>query len=211
MLRRLAQPTETNIERLHQGVDGQICSHARSTLVAQWILPEYSQREKYPNPSLTLLDLALPQMSGFEVLSWMQGEPPESMPSVVVLSYSRNEHDKWLARKFGASDYFIKSPNLDDTVTLIKNLLTLNWIPSPPGDGLPKQCWPSELTHQRKALNLRSRVSFEMFAAASNHQTPIIGVFCLCVEQSTARCDGGNTPRLTPSYPRAHFPVILSR
>jgi len=90
---------------------------------------QYSDRTRFPDPCLMLLDLSLPQVGGFEVLAWMQGEPPEIMPPVLVLSYSRFEQDKHLAHKFGAKGYHVKSPDLNETIALIRSLLTFNWLP----------------------------------------------------------------------------------
>ncbi len=92
-------------------------------------LGQYADRKRFPMPALMLLDLSLPVTNGFEVLTWMQGEPPDKMPPAVVLSYSRDEHDRRLAQKFGAKGYYVKSPSLDETVALVKSLLLLNWLP----------------------------------------------------------------------------------
>ncbi len=90
---------------------------------------DYADRIRFPKPLLILLDLSLPVMGGFEFLAWMQGEALEEMPPVVVLSYSRLEQDRKLAQKFGAKGYFVKSPNLEETVALVKSLLLLHWLP----------------------------------------------------------------------------------
>lgn len=45
---------------------------------------EYADKEKYPKPTLIVLDLSLPGMTGLEFLAWAKGEPPENIPSIVV-------------------------------------------------------------------------------------------------------------------------------
>lgn len=94
-------------------------------------LGDYGDRKRFPKPCLVLLDLSLPQVSGFEVLAWSQTQPSDRIPSIIVLSYSRLEHDRRLALQLGAKGYYVKSTDLDGTVALIKSLLVLNFLPTP--------------------------------------------------------------------------------
>src|SRR5207244_2179884 len=43
----------------------------------------YKDEKLYPKPSLIVLDLSLPGMSGLEFLTWAKCEPPESIPPIV--------------------------------------------------------------------------------------------------------------------------------
>jgi two-component system response regulator len=87
---------------------------------------DYANRKLFPKPCLLILDLKLPQMNGFELLTWMQGEDPGTMPAAIIYSSSNEEHDKRLAKKFGARDYFIKSPDLEETVMLLRKIFS--WL-----------------------------------------------------------------------------------
>jgi CheY-like chemotaxis protein len=69
------------------------------------------------------LDLSLPGMSGLEFLTWAKGEPPEKVPPIVVLSYSQLELNRHLTEKLGAKAYFVKSPDLQESITITKNLM----------------------------------------------------------------------------------------
>ena len=89
----------------------------------------YANRRQFPVPCLVLLDLSLPIVNGFDVLSWMRDEWCE-MPPVIVLSYSRQEHDRRRALQLGARGYYVKSPDLAGTVALVKSLLVLNFLPA---------------------------------------------------------------------------------
>ena len=84
---------------------------------------EYADEKQFPRPSLIVLDLSLPGMSGLEFLTWAKGEPPEKIPPIVVLTYSKLELNRQLSEKLGAKGYFVKSPNLEETVLMTKNLL----------------------------------------------------------------------------------------
>lgn len=88
----------------------------------------YEHEKQFPKPSLVVLDLNLPGMSGMEFLTWAQGEKPEKIPPIVVLSYSNLELDRQLAVKFGAQAYYVKSPKVEETVAMIRQLL-LNNLP----------------------------------------------------------------------------------
>ncbi len=69
---------------------------------------DYADRQKYPLPSLLLLDLKLPIKSGFEILEWIGKQPALRNLKVVVVSSSGQQLDIELARKMGAIDYVIK-------------------------------------------------------------------------------------------------------
>jgi len=97
---------------------------------------QYGNRNEFPFPTLILLDLTLPQMNGFDFLAWLHGETGK-MPPVAVLSYSRLESDKHLAKKLGAKEYCVKSADLNETVVMLKNLINAAWLSPPPeGTGL---------------------------------------------------------------------------
>ncbi len=59
-------------------------------------------------PDLVFLDLKLPNMNGFEVLSWIREHGHESRLDVAVLSGSDQAADLERARSLGASRYYVK-------------------------------------------------------------------------------------------------------
>src|SRR5690348_12344458 len=63
--------------------------YARDAIKYLARLGEYADTVKFPKPTLIVLDLSLPGMTGLEFLAWARGEPPESIPPIVVLSYSQ--------------------------------------------------------------------------------------------------------------------------
>lgn len=70
----------------------------------------YGDRQQYPVPSVLLLDLNLPLISGFEVLTWLRGQPDFQTLPVVVFSSSARKEDRQKAQELGADEYFEK-PN----------------------------------------------------------------------------------------------------
>src|ERR1700733_12556226 len=49
---------------------------------------KYADRTRFPMPMLVLLDLNMPRVNGFEVLSWVQKNATSAFPLVITLSYS---------------------------------------------------------------------------------------------------------------------------
>jgi DNA-binding response OmpR family regulator len=79
--------------------------------------------KKDQRPDLILLDLLLPGMSGYEVLSRIKKDPIlESIPVIILSNLGqREEIEKGL--KMGALDYLIKAHfTLDEIVAKIKNV-----------------------------------------------------------------------------------------
>jgi DNA-binding response OmpR family regulator len=68
----------------------------------------YHNRHLFPLPSLVLLDLNLPQISGFQVLGWMRQHPQFKTTTVVVFSSSDLSEDRVKAHALGADDYVAK-------------------------------------------------------------------------------------------------------
>ncbi len=76
-----------------------------------------------PLPALLILDLKMPRMSGFDVLSWLAlRQDLKQIPSIVLSSSSYPE-DVQKALQLGARDYHIKPLGLDDLVSLLRKIL----------------------------------------------------------------------------------------
>jgi CheY-like chemotaxis protein len=100
---------------------------------------EYADKTQFPKPTLIVLDLSLPGMSGFDFLSWAKGEPPGTIPPIVVLSYSKIELNRTLTARLGAKAYFVKSPNLQESSAMAKELLLFNTSLSSSAEPNPNQ------------------------------------------------------------------------
>jgi CheY-like chemotaxis protein len=69
----------------------------------------FADRQKYPLPDMVFLDLKMPGLNGFEVLSWVRQEGGLTVP-VAVLTSSPEEIDMRRARELGADCYLLKPP-----------------------------------------------------------------------------------------------------
>ena len=68
----------------------------------------YAARDQHPLPSLLLLDLNLPLLSGFEVLTWVRQQRSFQSLPVVVFSSSTRLEDQKKAMDLGANSYLQK-------------------------------------------------------------------------------------------------------
>jgi CheY-like chemotaxis protein len=87
----------------------------------------YANRATHPLPSLVLLDLKMPRMSGFDVLAWLATRPDLKDLPAIVLSSSSDDSDILKARQMGARDYFVKPNDLSRFVKIIQTLST-RWL-----------------------------------------------------------------------------------
>jgi len=75
---------------------------------------KFKQGHQSHVPGMVLLDLNLPYVSGFEVLTWMRSQPRFHSTVVIPLSSSGLAEDIERARKQGADDYLVKPAALED-------------------------------------------------------------------------------------------------
>src|SRR5580692_2161995 len=69
---------------------------------------DYADRNRFPLPSLTLLDLKLPRLTGLEVLKWVRQQDELKSLIVIILSSSHQASDIAKAYELGANAYLIK-------------------------------------------------------------------------------------------------------
>lgn len=79
---------------------------------------------KEEKPGLVLLDLILPGIDGFEVLSKMKGDPSLAQIPVIILSNLGQKEDVERGLKMGAVDYLIKAHfTPGEIIEKMKNIL----------------------------------------------------------------------------------------
>jgi CheY-like chemotaxis protein len=82
----------------------------------------YGDRNRYPLPSLILLDLKLPRKSGLEVLEWIRSDPALRVLPVVALTSSAETSDIERAYALGVNSYLVKPLGFEDLLDLVKSL-----------------------------------------------------------------------------------------
>jgi DNA-binding response OmpR family regulator len=93
---------------------------------------KYADRREYPVPSLVLLDLNLPQVTGFDVLRWMRNHPDFAQTPVLMFSSSTREDDRVKALELGAE--FAAKPNSGLKFGEVVERLKERWLaPVPSG------------------------------------------------------------------------------
>ncbi len=88
---------------------------------------KYCNRAEYPLPDLLLLDLKMPRIDGFEVLSWVRQQPGLSALRVVVLTASDQIRDVNTAYRLGANSFMVKPTDFENVVEMAKTLRTY-WL-----------------------------------------------------------------------------------
>jgi len=84
--------------------------------------PPFENPVEFPLPNLLLLDLNLPRLSGFEVLTWVRGKPAFSQMPVVVLSSSDRREEISKAYQLGANSYVIKPTEPTELISVVERI-----------------------------------------------------------------------------------------
>ncbi len=97
---------------------------------------KYTDRTRFPLPSLVLLDLKLPGIDGFEVLRRIKSTPMLKRLPVIILTSSKEEGDRAFSYDNGANSYLVKPVSFDGFLDVVRKIegywLALNV--APPGE-----------------------------------------------------------------------------
>lgn len=99
----------------------------------------YGDRDKFPFPSLLLLDVHMPHMDGFGVLKWLQSRRFSDL-RVVALSVSQNPAIIEKVFSFGADHYQMKTAQprkMELLVRRLELLMVLVHRHTPKADNMP--------------------------------------------------------------------------
>lgn len=70
--------------------------------------PPFFDRNRYPLPALVLLDVRMPRMDGFEVLTWIRSNPQFAALPIVMLTGAEEIGQAKRAYEMGATSFFVK-------------------------------------------------------------------------------------------------------
>jgi CheY-like chemotaxis protein len=99
---------------------------------------KFKNREEFPLPGVVLLDLKMPGLDGFELLSWIRQSPELRKMRVVVLSSSDDMRDVNRAYQLGANSFLIKPADFERFVEISQALNGCwMWMAQAPGTALP--------------------------------------------------------------------------
>jgi len=85
-------------------------------------LGQYGDRIRYPLPALILLDLDLPEMTGFELLQWKRTQPYIRRIPVVVLTIDKATSAINAAYDLGANSYLVKPGDPEEIMRIVKSI-----------------------------------------------------------------------------------------
>jgi CheY-like chemotaxis protein len=82
----------------------------------------YADRRKYLFPSILILDLKMPRMTGLELLAWIWERPHFRIVPTIVMTSSRQDPDVQKAYELGANTYMTKPSSFDELVSLTASI-----------------------------------------------------------------------------------------
>ena len=86
----------------------------------------YSDRTKFPLPTVMLLDLNMPKKNGFDVLARVRAEPVLKRLAIFILTASMRSEDVERAFDLGATSFLVKPGNLDALAAMLRCLC--DWV-----------------------------------------------------------------------------------
>lgn len=83
---------------------------------------EYADRARFPSPLLVLLDVKMPGVTGFAVLSWIRASEDFARLPVIMLTASTSPQDVDEAYRRGANSFLVKPSSLEELVAMLRAL-----------------------------------------------------------------------------------------
>ena len=119
----------------HDGAEALACLHHRG---------EFQHHQARENPVVVVLDLKMPRVDGFEVLTRIKADPRLKRIPVVIFSSSREEEDIARSYELGANAYVVKPVDFREYAAALKDMASF-WTRTnePPPDGVAKKSRPS--------------------------------------------------------------------
>jgi DNA-binding response OmpR family regulator len=90
-----------------------------------------SHSSSHSIPDVMILDLKLPGLSGFDVLSWTRDQAAFKALPIVVLSGSSLPEDQTRASELGASEFIVKESDYGKIAERVIQFMSKNGLPTP--------------------------------------------------------------------------------
>ena len=88
---------------------------------------EFADRVAFPLPDLVVLDLKMPRVNGFEVLTWLRAHEHLGSLPVVIFTSSDDPGDMERAKALGVAAYLVKPTSILAYSQVVKSLREL-WM-----------------------------------------------------------------------------------
>jgi CheY-like chemotaxis protein len=108
-------------------VDLRVASDGQEAIDYLSGVSKYADREAFPAPMLTLMDLKLPRVMGLDVLEWIRRTPGVNRTVVVILTSSAEASDIARAYDLHVNAYAVK-PNGIKALTHLVECMKTFWI-----------------------------------------------------------------------------------
>jgi two-component system response regulator len=119
--------TKRALEKGHIANGLVVASDGQEALDYLYGTGEYAGRDQFDLPTLTLLDLKLPKVSGLDVLRRIRSEPSTRRMPVVILTSSREEQDIAAGYDLCVNSYIRKPVDFEHFVQSVAQL-GLYWL-----------------------------------------------------------------------------------
>ena len=114
-----------------------VCRDGQETIDYLSGAEKFQDRTAYPLPTMLLLDLKMPKVSGFEVLEWLEHHEALRELRAAVLSSSDHPSDMKRACELGAWFYFVKPATPEGLVEMARQVQE-NWSSPKPAYAQPE-------------------------------------------------------------------------
>ena len=113
--------------RAHPGLEVRTATDGLEGIAYLAGIPPFDDRRRHPLPRLVLLDLFMPEVDGFEVLTWIADQPKPLGVPVVVLTASANVRDVTRALGLGATAVLQKPTDIYELGDVVGTVVE-RWI-----------------------------------------------------------------------------------
>src|SRR5687767_12468649 len=106
------------IRKMAPHINFKTVDHARHALAYLSGAGQYADRQAHPVPTLMIVDLKMPEMNGFALLSKLPRFPRR--PYVIVMSATRLQADLDEAKRLGADAFHTKPVEFQELCNVVK-------------------------------------------------------------------------------------------